>query len=420
MKITIQSNMLMLSLILVIFSVSSAFAQTTDDIKTVPYKSIGPRVESTIENTVIVTLRRISQARSDIHRKEFAKARHELNEAVWLIESIRDNLSTSVAKNLIRVARNHLEYENPQQVLKDFPSIYDSLNKASIYLPTDKAKKHLDRAKEYLTKNKKLDADRELDLANKALIVIEVEQPLLKSQQFVTKAQQYLAAKKTEKADEALKIAERYTMDLFSRENSALYQAKQNIWLAFSNYSTARHAEAKMYLEKARSNLSKVAAEGNAKAREEAEKLLTEVSELEKKLTDEGKVAESAFKAAWEKGKALAERSAAYVSAGLSEAETTLGSESNLIEARLHTAYAETYQVTTQEPDKSARELDTAYSYVQKAAESSLAGPSDRKKIHDIGKLLLNLKASQGKDDSATQERFNTVNEKLNELIQKM
>lgn len=85
------------------------------------------------------------------------------------------------------------------------------------------------------------------------------------------------------------------------------------------------------------------AVESSQNGKEEANKLSAELSELEKKLAGDGKVAESELKAAWEKSEALAERSKAYLSADLSEAETTLGVENNHIEARLHVTYAETY-----------------------------------------------------------------------------
>ncbi len=325
---------------------SPTFAQSVQADFTVPYKSITPQVESTIANTVIVALRQISQARADIHRKTLANARHDLAEAARLMESIRDDLSTAIAKNLIRIARNHLEYERAQQVLHDLPLIYSSLDRISVYLPTDKARLHIDRAKGYLERNDKGEADRELALANKSLIVVEVEQPLLGLQRYVTKAQGYLTAGNAGKADEALQIAEQRAMALYSGVNSPLVQAKRHIWLAFRNYSLARHAEAKTHLEQARNYLNRAAAGGSAKGKEEAGKLSQEVSELEKEMAGDGMVAESALKAAWEKSEALVERSTAYLDAGISDQETTLKGESDLIEARLHVAYAETYQVT--------------------------------------------------------------------------
>ncbi len=126
------------------------------------------------------------------------------------------------------------------------------------------------------------------------------------------------------------------------------------------------------------------------------------------------------MKAAWEKGEALAERSSAYLAAHISEEETTLKGENNLIEAKLHVAYAETYQVTTAQPVKAARELDKALTDLHKAAGSYLAGSADQKKIHTIVNILQSLKANSQKSDADIQDQYETAKEELNDLIQRM
>lgn len=417
MEIIYRTVLIFLPLILIISSTSLSRAQIEKSDYPVPYKSITTEVESTTNRTVLIAMRHIAQARADIHRKALASARRDVAKAALLIESIRDDLSTEPAKNLIRIALQHLEYEKPEKVLRDLPPIYASLEASSIYLPTDKAKRHLDLAKDYLGKNSKLDAERELSLADKSLIIVEVELPLLTVQQYVTKAQKYLAANKAAKADKALQVAEQRAMALYTGINSPVFKAKQLSWWAFRNYSAVKHAETGKNLAQARNFLNRAATSGSTKLKEEAGKLSAELGEVEKKLAGEGKVAESTLKAAWEKSKALAERSAAYLSASLSEAETTLGIESYLIEAKLHVAYAETYQMTTLEPDKAVKELDSAYSYLQKAIGSSLAGPAERKKLREISNVLVVLKLTPKENDTTVQDRYDTVNEELSNFL---
>ena len=400
--------------ILILIAVYHPGVTTGDD--AVPYLSITPMVESAISRTATIVLRHIAQARSDIHRKAWTGARRNLTEAARLMDTIRDDLSTAPAKNLIRIARTHLEYEQEQRVLLDLPPIYSSLEAVSVYLPTDRAKMHLDRAKEFLERNNKRGAERELALADKSLIVIEVEQPLLKSQRYVKKAEDLLAAGKGHEAEQALRVAESRVMALYAAAKLPVFQAKQNAWLAFRNYSTARHEVASTYLKQARINLEKSAASGNTKGAIEAGKISLEIADLEKKLAGEGQIAESALKSAWERSEALAERSAAYLSAGLSEAEPALGGESNLIEARLHVAYAETYQITTNEPVKAIKELDTAYAYLQKAAKNRVADESDRKKIHGIDTIIQALKSSPEKGDASVAESYDKIKEVLSDL----
>lgn len=401
--------------------VVEACAQMPQSEIAVPYKSITPGVDSAIYRTGIRAMVHISGARSHIHHNELPNARRELAEAVRLMDSIRDDLSTMPARDLIRIARKHLEYEQTRQVLQgDLPAIFAALNQESVYLPTDKALLHAGRAESYLQRDDKQKADRELALAEKSLIVVEVELPLLRSQQYVNKAQGYLAAGEAGKADAALQVAEQRVMALTAAMNSPLSLAKENLWLAFRNYSTARGPEAKTFLERARNYLDMAASGANAWDKEEAGKLSHEIADLEMKLPNGGKATESAFKMAFEKGEALVERSAAYLSAGLSEAETTLKGENSLIEARLHVAFARIYQITANDPEKAAKELDTARSYLHKALTGTLAGPSDRKVIGEIDGLLLGLKADTHKHGTDVQERYDTADEQLSGLIKEL
>ncbi len=379
-------------------------------------KSITPEIESTLKRTSIVALRHITQARSDIHRNELAAARIELDKADRLIETIKDDLSTTTVKNFIWIARKHLEYEPAQQVLHDFPSIYSSLEMISLYIPTDKTRSYVDRAKGYLEKDKKFEAERELGLAERSLIVIEVELPLLKAQRYVTKAQEYLVENNPKKADEALKVAEKRAMALYFGMNSPIIQSKQNVWLAFRNHLTAKREEALKQLGQARINLGKSSVEGDVKGKDEIAKLSNEISELEKKLRGETKVAESELKSAWEKSEALAERSAAYFSTRFSEAETTLGMENNLIEARLHVSYAETYQLTTFEPDKAVKELEIASAHLQKAAKNILVDSKERKEIRQMNNILIDLKLNPKESDITVKDRYETVKDELRQI----
>lgn len=417
MKRNIRFGLLTMSFLLIAIFALASGAQLTRDGSAEPYMSISTRVESTIVRSAIIAMRHVAQARSDIHRKAFADARRDLTDAARVMDGIEDDLSTSTVKNLIAITRKHLEYEQPAQVLHDLPQIYSFLDNISVYLPADRAKMHLDRAKGLLERDDKQGADRELALADKSLIVVDEELPLLEVQKYVTKAQGYLAAGNAKKADKALEVAERRALILYTKGDFPIFRAEQNIWQALLNYSTAKTGP---YLEQARNYLNKATASGSARGKEEAGKLSLEVAELEKKLTGDGKVAESALKAAWEKSKALAERSAAYLTADISEEETTLKGENSLIEARLHVAYAETYQMTTMEPGKAIKELDTASSYLRKATKNSLVGPAAHKKILGLERIILSLKEIPKEHDTTVQEYYETVTNELSELILKI
>lgn len=83
-------------------------------------------------------------------------------------------------------------------------------------------------------------------------------------------------------------------------------------------------------------------------------------------------------------------------------------------------AYAETYQVTTMEPGKAVKELDTATSYLRKATKNSLVGLAARKKILGLERIILTLKEIPKEHGSTIQEYYETVINELSELILKM
>jgi YfdX protein len=404
---------------LVLLACSTAsLAQTTQGISSVPYQSIPPQEESTIERTAVVVLRHIAQSRADIHRKSWGSARRELEEAARLMDSIREELSTAVAKNLIRITRKHLEYEASQRVVHELPPIFEALDKIEVYIPTDKARRHLERARVYLEKDDKKRAVRELVLADGSLLEIDVELPVLRAEKFVTRALGYLATKNGQKADKALLMAEQVIRIITVGTESPFSQARENVWLAFQNYSTARLPEAKSYMEKAKGHLEKARQVGNARGREEAGKLSAEVTELEKKLDSGVQEVGLALKSVEERSKALAERSVEYLAADWREAEKTYSGERNLIEAKLHVAYAETYQLTAAEPDKAAKELDEAHSYLLQAMKNRATDKPAREKIGEIDRAVLTLKANPGRNELSVQDSYENIKEKLSDRIE--
>lgn len=399
---------------------SMAFGRSPEGISAVPYRSIAPLEESTIERTAVVIWRLIVQARADIHHKSPEGAQRELGEADRLIDTVRGDLSTAVPRELIRIARKHLEYEPSTRVLGDLPGIFSSLDKISIYIPTDMAQRHLNLAKGYLEKDDKRGADKELALADRALVTIEVELPVLKAKKYVAQAQYFLARQETGRADKSLREAEKQAQALSAVMGSSLYQANRNLWLAFRNYSASRTKETGAYLDNARIYLEKSAKAGNAGEKEEAGRLSREAAGLEHKVSAGETGSDLLLRAMWEQSKALVERSAEYLAAGWMKAETTLGAENNLIEAKLHVAYAETYQVTTGEPDKAGRELDKAAGYLKKEMNDKLPDKAALRKIAEVEREVQALKANLATNDETVRARYESVKMQLSDLIEEL
>ena len=399
-----------------------ALAQSSRADLITPYPGVAPGEELTVRRAAITALRSISRARLAIHRNKPANARRDLVQAGRWLEAVRDDLSTAPVKNFIQVARKHLEYEPAHQVQQDLPLIYASLAMLSGYLPTHKVKLHIDRAKDCLERNDKQGADRELALGDDALVIIEVEFPLTMTRKYVKIAQGYLAAGQAGRADKALQTAEKVAITLYTGMNSPpfpLFQAKGNIWLALRDYPSAKEAYAGPFLEKARLNLEKAAAGVNGPGNKEAGKLSKEIAELEKRVSGGGKVAESELKGAWEKSKALAERDADYLAAGWAKEEAAgLHREDNLIEAKLHLAYAESYQVTSAEPANAADELANADDYLTKALQSQSLGVDTGRNIAELKRKIEQIKLNTRENDAMVEESYDAVMANLNRMIQ--
>ncbi len=86
----------------------------------------------------------------------------------------------------------------------------------------------------------------------------------------------------------------------------------------------------------------------------------------------------------------------------------------------MHVAYAETYQVTTKEPEKVVRELDAASTYLQKAMKSRLSGAKTQKKMIGIVKTLKELKANANSGGPEVQDLYEAAISELDNLVQEL
>ncbi len=373
-----------------------------------------------IERAAVDIHGRIVQARADINHNNPDGAWRELDAAETLIGTMKESLSTAIPRGLIGIAMKHLEFEPPSKVMGDLPPIYASLDRIAVFLPIDGAKLHIDRAREYLGKDDKKRAAKELSLARGALVSIEVELPLFKVAKFISKARYDLIGRETGKADKALWMAEVQARGIYLMIESPLHLAKKKFWQASRAYSEGRTAEARTYLEQGRVYLEEEAKKGRASQRQAVSELSLEASDLEKRIPASGNVAATGLKSLWERSKALAERSAEYLAAGIAEEETTLKGEDNLIEAKLHVAYAETYQVTAGEPGKAADELGRADACLRKALQGELVDKANAEKINELDKEVLGIKADTAEKDSAVRDRYESIKGRLSELIHEL
>ena len=384
-----------------------------------PDQSITSQEQSVITRTSLLALSHLSQARANLHQNRLELARHDLAESRRLTETIRNNLSAADARNLIRIARRHLEYEPPKAVLKELPVIKTVLVINAIYIPTDQALRHVARAEGYLTKEEKKAAAAELERADQTLITIAVEEPLFKAEKYMDLAQRQLADNELVAADTSLKKAELQARAIYTLQGAPLALATNNIWLAFRNYSSGRLSSAWNELEQARTHLDQAATTGLTADQNEAKKLSQALAALDVQLIKASdQPFQSTLKAWWERSRALTERVTANLSAGLDEEESTLSLTGKLISARLHLAYAYSYQVVAPDPRMAAAELNQAETYVQHARQDKLADDLTRATLGMVAKELTVLKTHQEQSSPDVRDRYEVIRFQLSTLIQ--
>ncbi|WP_183362993.1 YfdX family protein [Geomonas limicola] len=389
-------------------------AQANRDPGRIPYRSVLPLFESTADRTTLIIARQVAQARLYLYRQNPQAAGRELAAARRLMNSVAEDLTAGPLKNRIRIARLHLTYDPPAKVLGEFPQMFSELHRISVYLPTDKAAIHLERARKLLEHRESGKAADELSRAEALLVTVNVESPLSVALAASAQAQSYLNLYHYRKADRVLARIEEQLMTVNAYLASPLHGARENSWLALGNRSTAgRH------LSDTRKNLEQAGVQ-EKQGRAEIGQVTQQVARVEKKVEEKGKLEESELKGLWEECKALEERAVAYLSTRLTEEETTLKGDSDLIEASLHLDFAETYQLTTQEPEKADQELSVAYRLVKKAENSPLAGPTDRKTIAAIGRAILKLQENPGERDVNAQVGYERTKQELRALQQRI
>ena len=382
-------------------------------------KGITPIEENVIDRTVVVTQLHIAQARAYIHRNMLQEASSEISEAQRLMRTLRFDLSSTIAGERITIARKHLEFEPAQQVLQDIPSIYLALEQMKSYLPTNDARQHVEHAETYLKKGDKRAAAKELAAAESALPAIEEELPLLSAEKYVADAAKYLAAAEPKKADAALATAEQRMTANAAAGETPIQRAERNLWQATRNYSAGHIPEAKIYLDQAAESLGMAARTGIASAQEEIRKLSEQIARLKVQIDKGDKDRQSIMQSFWERGKALAERSGDYLFARIEKGKSN-ALEDGLIEAKLHLAYARSYQLTAVEPELAVQEIERAESYLEQVRKQIRADPAAKRKLAAAVKELEYLKVHPNKSEAGARQRYDWIKATLKELLQKL
>jgi hypothetical protein len=240
-----------------------------------------------------------------------------------------------VIKGQIAAGKRQLEQEGTT----DLVPIATSLDELGGSLPVTDAKAYLERARQDLEQGDPESAIAEFDAIDSSLVYTEVDLPLRATQHLIDVAQAKLAEGKQADADQALKAAEDEVVYLSVAVDEPLVSARSSLWRA-AQHRGAETAAAKAELDRALHDLELAAQGADQKTRKAIESLRQQVISFRNSLPG-GTDLSSRLEEFWRRADALAQRSVEYFTTGWERLLIDHGDKTDLIEAKLHLAYAE-------------------------------------------------------------------------------
>jgi ribosomal protein S20 len=364
-------------------------------------RQITPQEEATISSTALKVLRHIADARGALvgDKPDNEKAKAQLEQSEKLLEIIQAALPTSKIKDRIWVAKKHLEYENTQEVLPDLVPIYTSLDELVDYVPTAKAKTHLDNAKQAMEKGDKPKAVEQLQAADDALLYVEADLPLSSTRHLVDQSKAALVKGDFKAADQALKAAEDNVVFVSVSFQSPLTQAKAALYRAGKEYEAGDKDLAKTDLNTAVKYLERAAQSPDKLTRNAAADLVSEVRDLHGLIDTDNKGVATRLEGALQRVKAISERSVEYISTGWQRLRAEGAGKKDLIEAKLHLAYARIDRFNSADDAAAKVDLAEVKGYLDAAAKQ-MKKPERQAEVQEISSLVTGVEKALKSGDA--------------------
>ncbi|MCG6867124.1 MAG: YfdX family protein [Thiogranum sp.] len=393
-------------------------ATIQEKVITTPGKTITPQEEALISSSGGKVLRHIAQARADIHNKDADAAQTELDQADKLLAIIRAALPTTSVKDRIWVAKEHLEYEDTQEVLPDLIPIYSSLNEMMDIMPAKAARAQLDEAREHLKAGDKANARKALEATDAALQYTEVDLRLSTTRHLVAQARADLGKKKLDEADKALQAAEDGVVLISEGVEQPLFAAKAALYQGLVDLEAGNSDLAKADLQNAIKLLTDAKQSPDAATRDAAGELLGETQQMLTDLQNGDSSVNTHFHRLFERAQAYSDRAVEYLATGW-ERYRADGQpfKSDLIEARLHLANAQIDLINGHEPDKARKELDAANGFLDKAVEAAGKQADDGSYKKQISDLQKTVKTLSGDPSGSELAQYTTLQRQLDNMI---
>ena len=199
--------------------------------------------------------------------------------------------------------------------------------------------------------------------------------------------------------------------------DTPMFQAKQSLWQATLDYTAGRWSAAKADLGRASALLEQAVKTASTDSRVEIRSLDRDVHELIKKTAQGEQILGDSISGLWRRSESLADRAFDYQVAAWEKLQSAGTGSKDLIEAKLHVAYAEIDEFTSGDKQKSETELEKAESYIGEAVPQ--VSRKAKPELEKVEKQLTLAKTEIRKNEPGQrEERYAALKDILSRLIQ--
>ena len=364
-------------------------------------------------------VRNVADARSAIGQADVPTARAEPKNAQTLLHAIMDSMPSAKVRDRIWTARQHLQLDSVEDVRADLVPVRSDLEEISGFVAVDAAKTHIADADKKLKEGDKKGADQALKLASDSLVYTEVDLPVNETLAQIDAAIAALGNNNLVTANAALIVAENGMEYVSFSTTAPLGNARTHLWRATRDYAAHDYAATKADLKAASAWLNKAANSADKATRDEAARLKAELDNLATSVDSGADETASALSGLWAHSKALTDRESERASAAWSSTWTKSTTKLNLIDAKLHLAYAETAAFVHGTSGDVSGQLDQASTYLDQAAKDA-ASESNQKlqaAITASQASIAALKASLNDNSAAAKAHYQKVMSDLRQAI---
>lgn len=411
---------------------ASAAVAYEEDIVTQPGDSPTSAMQRAISHGASRAMLHIALARSAVHHDDARTAKDEIEEAERILDSIDAELPSTIARQHIRTAEEHLDYETTEKMIDDLLAIRASFVELLDYLPltsVNRYRSQVDAIQDHLIKGEKKAARTGLRLLEADLVYAEVDVPVRTIRRYAATAKGDIARRDFAAADRALATAEDSVTVLTVAATEPLPRASRALHRAERHYTAGAFASAEHELGKGMTALEHAAKSESARAASVARQLLDEAKALAARI---GQASEST-------GRELAQLDA-KARAAVSEwtflrqhrshgtsaaAQAEYEMKAALVHARTHLSWAGADAFSSWPPEDMTRlralaiaNLDKTRGFLQDALERAPAGGITQAQIQALIDETAELESNLAVTDAA--DMYRKLDAQVRDMIQRV